>query len=140
MIPSIRTLILIALALGALWSAQPALEAGVEYQVVELNGTALTASADLRLPTIELDAKQGSVSGSAGVNRYGGPYTLKDGILTFGTLFSSMMASTEAAMRVERDFLALLAEPLRITEQDGRLVLRGAKGGLVLRRVAPVRP
>lgn len=56
--------------------------------------------------TFEDESKAG---GSGGCNSYGGQYAVKDGALSFGRVFSTMMACVDQnAMQQETDFLSAL--------------------------------
>ncbi len=129
----IRTLCAIALCVSAAWSADPTLLPGVIYEVVSLQGRPITAADDLQTPNLMIDPKDGGVSGCSGVNRFGGSCTWSGATVRFGQLFSTMMAASEPAMHVEREFLAMLAGPLHLTAQGDQLLLTGDTGVIVLR-------
>ena len=84
-------------------------------------------------PLLELSA-DGRLTGTTGVNRVMGPYDVVDGTLLVGPAATTMMAGSEAAMRLESRLLALLGGPLAIeAEEDGDGVrLTGADGSLHL--------
>lgn len=77
-------------------------------------------------------AADSTVSGSAGCNRYSGPYQASGSQLTFGALRTTQMACDDATNVLERVYLASLAaartytataESLTIYDGDGRSIL-----------------
>ncbi len=118
----------------AAWSADvaPALEAGRDDVVTTIAGATVAGVEGFTAPTIQLAAKESRVSGTSGVNRYGGSYASVDGKLVFGQLFSTMMAAPEPAMALEQRFLAIMGTPLAVTASGGALTLSGDKGALTL--------
>ena len=62
-------------------------------------------------PTLVLSTSTGRrrAQGFAGCNRFNGAYTLKDGLLSFGTLAATRMACGNARDALERDYLDALA-------------------------------
>ena len=89
------------------------------WKLVTLNG----AAADATVPTT-MSMNNGKTTGNAGVNTFNGPYSApSDGVLTFGTLASTMMAGPDNAMKQEQAFLKALADTKKFTTQDGALVL-----------------
>jgi heat shock protein HslJ len=81
------------------------------------------AAADATVPTT-LSMNDGQATGNAGVNTFNGPYDApSDGVLTFGTIASTMMAGPDNAMKQEQEFLKALAETKKFTTDDGALVL-----------------
>ncbi len=99
---------------------------GTQWTLVSLNGAEVTGSA----PTLSFK-EDGSLSGSGGCNRYGGSYTLTDGKLSAGPLFSTMMACSETAMAQERAFLDGLEAATSARVEDGKLILEGENIRLV---------
>lgn len=98
------------------------------WRVVRLAGEPVTG--------VELAfATDGSVSGSTGVNRLFGGYTLSDAQLVLGPLATTRMAGTAEAMAVEARLLALLAEPLDVDADGTGLSLGRVSTGL---RLEPV--
>lgn len=108
------------------------LKPAVEYQVVTMNGKSLDQVEGLKVPTLLLDAQEKRVSGTSGINRYGGGYAYSDGVLTIGQPFSTMMAGPEAAMKVEQEFLMIITGPIKITPDPKGVLLTGVKGNLVI--------
>lgn len=61
--------------------------------------------------TITAELSGGQISGSSGVNTYGGPYKSGSGnSFSVGELASTMMAGPEPAMRAESAYLTFLAQ------------------------------
>ena len=89
------------------------------WNLVTLNGSA----ADATVPTT-MSLNGGEATGNSGVNTFNGPYKApSDGVLTFGTLASTMMAGPENAMQQEQDFLKALSATKKFTTDNGNLVL-----------------
>ena len=90
-----------------------------EWTLVELDGKPVEVGADEQPPSLALDLEESQVSGSGGVNRIVGTFTLSEDELRFGPLATTLMAGPEGPMRLEQEFLAALA---RVTayELDGR--------------------
>lgn len=99
---------------------------GTEWTLVSLNGTHVTESA----PTLTLD-DEGRLSGSGGCNRYGGSYTLTDGMLTISPLFSTRMACAEPVMAQEMAFLNALEAVTSARVEGQQLILEGNSVRLV---------
>ncbi|MEI6808421.1 MAG: META domain-containing protein [bacterium] len=79
--------------------------------------------------TITANFADGQVSGSSGVNSYGGPYNAGPGTaFSAGSLASTMMGGSEAAMRAESVYLMLLGQAVSYRISDGRLTLYDAAG------------
>ena len=111
------------------------LKPGTTYTVTQLDGQAIPRVDGLAAPTITLDATGKQASGTSGINRYGGGCTMQDGTLTITQPFSTMMAGSEEAMKVEQQFLRIIAAPLKIeVAKTGKtdLVLTGTAGSLLL--------
>jgi heat shock protein HslJ len=73
----------------------------------------------------------GTVSGSAGCNRYTGGYAATGSALSFGPLATTMMACPPPASEVEAAYLAALATVASHAVTDGRLALLDASGAIV---------
>ncbi len=108
------------------------MEIAKEYSIIEINGKLIGKDNGLKAPTITLDGKLSRVSGTTGVNRYGGGYTIKDGVLTIANPMSSMMAGQDEAMRVESQFMLIISLPMRIEESKSGLVLKNENGNMLL--------
>ena len=69
--------------------------------------------------TITAEFSGGQISGSSGVNRFGGPYRAGPGkTFSVGQLAGTLMAGPEPAMRAESAYLKLLGEARVL--HDGR--------------------
>ena len=74
--------------------------------------------------TITAKIEGGQISGSGGVNTYGGPCRLGPGnAFSAGPVSATEMAGPEPAMRAEAAYLKLLAEARFYAKADGRLTL-----------------
>ncbi|HTH61007.1 MAG TPA: META domain-containing protein [Paraburkholderia sp.] len=62
---------------------------------------------------LSTDGGQRHASGFSGCNRFAGSYTLKDGLLSFGTLASTRMACVGPGADIEQPFLDALAHIAR---------------------------
>jgi heat shock protein HslJ len=80
-----------------------------------------------RPATLRLDRASGRAAGSAGCNRYAGPYTLRGDSLTFGPAISTKMACTEG-MELESAWLGALATFVTWDATDSSLTLHGSTG------------
>ena len=80
----------------------------------------------------EFDATASTVSGSAGCNRYTGPYTADGANLTFGALATTMMACIGPAGDVEAAYLANLALVKTYTASADALTMHDADGAAIL--------
>ncbi len=87
-----------------------------------LNGTEVTA---------EFTA-DGTVSGSAGCNRYSGSYTWTGDQLSFSALASTKMACADDVMAQESAFLASMGEVASFAIEGSQLTLSDASGALLL--------
>jgi heat shock protein HslJ len=72
--------------------------------------------------------QDGRVSGSAGCNRYTGPYQSSGDTLSIGPLATTRMACAQPVMEQEAAYLAALAATTERQFQDGQLWLRDASG------------
>ena len=89
------------------------------WKLETLNG----APADTTV-TSTLTMAEGKANGNAGVNQFNGSYDApSDGVLTFGTLATTMMVGPDNANTQEQDFLKALADTKKFTTEDGALVL-----------------
>jgi heat shock protein HslJ len=79
--------------------------------------------------TITAQFSDGNISGSSGVNTYGGGVTLGSaGAFSVGTLATTLMAGPDDAMRAEGAYMALLAEAKSYKVDDGTLTLYDGGG------------
>ena len=84
-----------------------------------------------RPPVLRFD-HGGRVTGTTGVNRLAGSWTLADGVLTLGPLAMTRKAGPPERMAVEAALVAALDAPLAVAPAGDGIRLGGA-GGLVLR-------
>jgi len=82
---------------------------GVRPAVPPLSGTAWRGawSDDATAATLVFDGWR--LSGSSGVNQYGGTYEAPPGAVVFGPVVATRMAGSEARMRIEQELFSLLA-------------------------------
>jgi heat shock protein HslJ len=107
--------------------------AGTGWQLEAIND--VEAPGDGR-PTIEFHT-DGTVSGSAGVNRFMGTWTQAVDLVEFAPLAVTRMAGSSEAMDLETRFLAVLSGRCRAAVDGDRLTLGGESGWLGLSRIAP---
>ena len=81
--------------------------------LVTLGGADISVAEDRARPTLLLEAKETRASGLAGVNRFGGTYTVQGDTLRFGPLMATKMAGTPEQNELERRYLDALAETTR---------------------------
>ncbi len=79
---------------------------GTVWKVVEINGEMVGAKT---IPTLQLETGGQRVIGFGGINQISGTYKLDGTALSFGPFISTRMAGLEAQMKVEADFLKVLA-------------------------------
>lgn len=87
--------------------------------------------------TITANFAEGRISGTSGVNSYGGPYNAGPGnSFSTGQLASTAMAGPEPAMRAETSYLTLLGQARSYKLAGDRLTLYDAGGNesLILQR------
>lgn len=110
----------------------PADLAGTNWTFVSIGGVPVAAD---RPTSLQFDAER--MSGSAGCNRFGGGYAVKDGVLTAGQMITTLMACPGPEMQQEGAFFALMKGPVGVSfPADGTMVLTGADGKTaVLKRV-----
>ncbi len=110
---------------------------GTAWRLSEFDtGSAAVAPAG----SISLNFGNGSVSGSGGINSYGGEYTLDaaKGTITFGNMISTLMAGPEPLMTEESRYFAALQNVTGYTLSSDTLVLTNASGQTVLTFVPPL--
>lgn len=86
---------------------------GQTWMLVTLGGADISVAEDRARPTLLLEAKESRASGMAGVNRFGGTYTLLADALRFGPLMATKMAGAPEENELERRYLDALAETTR---------------------------
>ena len=102
---------------------------GTEWQLRELNGEALRPGT-----AISLDFADGRLSGFAGCNHYGGPYTIDSKRqLDIEMMAITLEACLEPAGVLEQEsaYMAVLQASTAVEISEGRLELRGEKGTLL---------
>lgn len=105
---------------GARPAADPAALEGVEWRLTESS----MSSTDLGAAGITASFDGKNVSGTSGVNQYGGPYTAKaDGSFKVGELRSTLMAGPEPLMKAESAYLELLKQADSFSVKDDKLTL-----------------
>lgn len=92
-----------------------------EWRLSQFADQAVAAGAGVTL----IFGEEGKLSGSGGVNRYGGQFELKaDGQITIQNIFSTKMASLDAdVMKLENQFFQQLAKAKRAVLSDAKLVI-----------------
>ena len=110
----------------------PAELAGTHWSFVSIDGAPVAAD---RPAELMFDADR--MSGSAGCNRFGGGYAIRDGLLVAGPMMATLMACPGPEMEQERVFFELLKAPAGIGfPADGTMILTGKDGKTaVLKRV-----
>jgi heat shock protein HslJ len=107
------------------WGTSHAGLVGTSWELTQINGSPVLPNTTI---TLNFDA-EGRVGGSAGCNNYGGDYSLANGGIQFGMLFSTMMACMEdGVMQQEQDYLALLESMTTYVFSDATLTLTADDG------------
>lgn len=109
---------------------------GTEWVAESVQGDPVAAKVS---STVAFGA-DGSVTGSAGCNRYFGAYSVDGSSIAFGHLASTQMMCPPEQMEQEQRFLEVLARAERFEQrEEGSLVLYSAEGGesMVLSQVEP---
>jgi heat shock protein HslJ len=102
---------------------------GTSWQVIEINGEAVPASAEVTANF----SPEGQVNGKAACNRYFADYTQNGSALTFGMVgMTKMMCAEEGLMETEAAFAQALATVARFEEAGDQLRLLAASGQVVL--------
>jgi heat shock protein HslJ len=83
-------------------------------------------------PAVLAFGADGRVAGLGGVNRFSGPWSLRDGELVAGPLVSTRKGGPPEWMAVEARLLELLGRPLRVERTPAGLVLADADGEIAL--------
>lgn len=106
------------------------------WKIVEIDGNPVAVADQLREPSLVLHNQDNRFSGSSGVNRLMGGYTLDGGTLTFSQVASTMMAGPPDAMGQEQAIIAALGRVRGFVVSGDRLTLVDDAGNPVLRAVA----
>lgn len=141
-----RSMSLVLVAVLVLGAAALAAVAGCSSTGADpLNGTKWRlsgwsiSSIDPASVTITAQFAEGQISGSGGVNSYGGPYTLGPASgFKVGEIVSTLMAGPEPAMRAESAYMALLGQARSYAVEGDTLTLFDAGGNqsLIFERAA----
>lgn len=100
------------------------------WGVAEVAGRAVAPE---RPPVLRFDG-DGRLTGTTGVNRLTGGWSLAEGVLTLGPLAMTRMAGPPDRMATEAALVAALGAPLAV-EQEGDGLRLGGPGGVLLRRL-----
>ena len=101
---------------------------------MELAGKVWVAEYLLGLPVVDMShtsmvfSASDEVRGRGGCNPYGGNYSVKDGMISFGPMAATMRMCGKALGDQETRFFRSLAEPLTISFENGLLHLVPAGG------------
>jgi heat shock protein HslJ len=106
---------------------QPAKLIGGEWVCVTIGGKAAGGE---RAPTLTF-GDEGRVTGFSGVNRFSTTYTTATGVVRFGQLVSTKMASDPENMALERSFLEALTKVDGFSIEAGLLRLRQGQDTLI---------
>lgn len=105
-------------------AAQADLTAVKEWRLSQIGDEAIVKDSGVTL----VFGENGQLTGSGGVNRYGGKYELKaDGQITIQNIFSTKMAALdEDLMKQENLFFQLIGKAKRALLSEGNLVIECA--------------
>ena len=85
---------------------------------------------------ITLDISDDRISGSGGVNRYFGSFTVNDGIIKMSDIGSTKMMGPEDLMKVEEKYFSILQNVTSFEIQGSNtLILNSDAGSLTFKRV-----
>ncbi|RME72947.1 MAG: META domain-containing protein [Verrucomicrobia bacterium] len=109
------------------------------WQLIELEGAAVSAGSGLPLPSCAIDEAAGRIAGHGGVNTFSGTIRREDdGRIRIGPIATTRMAGPAEAMRIENAFLGVLERVDQLRVRDGVLELVG--NGRVLARMSQKNP
>lgn len=115
-------------------TASPPLQlAGTSWQLASASAGPL-ALPEATAVTVEFTADR--ASGNGGCNRYSGPYTLQDGVLTLGPVVATKRGCMGPLNDIESAWFDALAQPLKASAAEGELHLLTADGETVRFRAA----
>ena len=103
--------------------------AGVDWELVELDGKTAATGAGGRRATLRFDADTTRVGGFSGCNRFGGSYTVDGDSLRFGPLAMTRMACADG-MDLERKLSSALEATRRYKLSTTQLQLFGPSGSI----------
>ncbi|MDR1997099.1 MAG: META domain-containing protein [Candidatus Margulisbacteria bacterium] len=129
---SAALLISLTLALGSKPAdAEPAL-LETYWRLTELSGQKVSSSAPQGREAHLILKKDGAASGSGGLNRFTGQYTLdKNDGLAFLPAAATLMAGVPAAMETERKFFQSMAQTKKYKIRQNKLYLMNASGSVL---------
>ena len=120
--------------------AQPAKPDGsltdTYWKLTQVNGQPIVVTDGLREPSLVLQGQDSRFSGSGGVNRLMGGYTLAGNALSFSNAALTMMAGPPEAMAQEQTIIAALARVRGYTIAGDQLTLLDDAGRPVFQAVA----
>lgn len=108
------------------------------WKLVEVDGSGVDVTEQMREPHIVLDGQNGRFHGSGGVNRLLGGYTVDGNAVTFSQVASTMMAGPPEAMQQEQRIVAALGRVRGFQIAGDRLTLVDEASQPVLNAVALV--
>ena len=76
--------------------------------------------------------KDGSLGGNMGCNGFGGDYSVRDNVVTFKNIFSTMMACEEPRMSQETATFSIMNGDVTFVVDVGTLTITSAADGRVL--------
>jgi heat shock protein HslJ len=91
-----------------------------------------TKSIDGHEPTLTFDKEKMTISGSGGVNSYGGEYAVDGSKLTIDKMVQTLMSSTDETLnKQENAFFKILGSAASFKIAGGQLTITGSQGILV---------
>ena len=106
------------------------------WKLLEVGAQPVAVAEQMREPQLVLSSLDARFSGSGGVNRLMGGYTLDGNSLTFSQVASTMMAGPPEAMQQEQAIIAALGSVRGFSITGDQLTLVDAAGQSVLTAVA----
>lgn len=134
MLPGIKAAVAAALLAAACTSVNStsATFEGTRWQVTAINGQATPHNGEYRL-----QFEAGRVGGAFGCNQFGGTYRVQGDVMVASNVASTLMGCPEPAGTFERNGLAVLGQPMRLTwHSDRQLTLSNAAGSIALERAS----
>ena len=99
-----------------------------DWRVTAINGQPTPPKGDYRL-----EFKDGRIGGRFGCNAFGGPYSVRQGMMTAGMLESTLMACGDPAGAFESEGFAILRQPMRMSWRSAqKLNLSNSAGSIEL--------
>jgi heat shock protein HslJ len=106
--------------------------AGTTWTLVSYGDAANPTAAAVSVDTSLTFNKDGTVGGNMGCNGFGGDYSIRDNIVTFENIFSTMMACEEPRMSQETTTFSIMNGDVTFVVDGGTLTLTSAADGRVL--------